>query len=824
MPLKPSNPPIKVTYADCRVPKVSRLLLTATMFALYPALNTAAFASTTKNSDVSKSAPTEKVVKLREIKKKYEKILVGERNIASAMSVIGPDQIKHSSSAESIYSLLKQTPSVNEYQQNIGPGTPVLTVRGVRMSQLAQTLDGIPMTDLLSGGQGAYLSNNIGTVISNGQISGIHVYPGVAPPDRGGFATVGGTVSYTTKTPPKKRYADIFTKVGSFSTDTYGFDASSGTIPGTDGLRVYTRLSQTQTNGYIQNTPARYTDFLFTAIKPYDYGLSKVTGTVIYNTAHGYLISAPNAVAQLDRYGLFYNYPLSEASTFQKNQYLTAILGDSTYINSHLVIGAKAFYIHKHSYLAGYLDPNLISESYPYQVNFNNPYSGYGALPPTAASPGVIPHTYDPVAMFGSYPAGEAAQINISGNTTIGIAPKVNIFIPHNDITIGGLVAQETAGPGGGNYFYGTLDMPEIYGYNSYGNPSSPTNNKQQRTIYSGYLSDKINLLNNKLHIEPGVTITGVSTSNYVPVNQYGTPPQAYTLSNYDKEVLPYLGLSYDVTNEVIAYASYGKGARFAPVADYVLGPSGSTTLAPGPETVNAYETGLRYVGKHLYLNFDGFLQNMHGMFSFYTNYLTGYSQYANIGEEQMKGLEFSGKYEINPEWTISGHVSYTNAQYMNSFSANVTPFEGQYGYVFAGDPLASVPNWLAGLRLGYHNHNFHAALMESYTGPQVTTYDLPPTESNPLLQDATTPNPGVKLAPYFLTNLQASYKVPIHQDHLSSITVSLNIDNLLDNHYYLHYYQAYKEYAFAGVGNPYAEAYPGMPRFIEVGLSGRFS
>ncbi|EGQ64259.1 TonB-dependent receptor, partial [Acidithiobacillus sp. GGI-221] len=231
--------------------------------------------------------------------------------------------------------------------------------------------DGIPMTDLLSGGQGAYLSNNIGTVISNGQISGIHVYPGVAPPDRGGFATVGGTVSYTTKTPPKKRYADIFTKVGSFSTDTYGFDASSGKIPGTDGLRVYTRLSQTQTDGYIQNTPARYTDFLFTAIKPYDYGLSKVTGTVIYNTAHGYMISAPNAVAQLDKYGIFYNYPLSEASTLQRNQYLTAILGDSTYINSHLVIGAKAFYIHKHSYLAGYLAPNLISESYPYQVNFN---------------------------------------------------------------------------------------------------------------------------------------------------------------------------------------------------------------------------------------------------------------------------------------------------------------------------------------------------------------------------------------------------------------------------------------------------------------------
>ncbi|MDX5935019.1 TonB-dependent receptor [Acidithiobacillus thiooxidans] len=820
MPSKPNNPRGKGMRSSHRMPQVSKLLLAATLFAIYPALSSAAFASTANDTTVTKSDNTEKVVKLKEIKKKYERLLVGERNIASAMSVIGPTQIKHASSAESIYSLLKQTPSVNEYQQNVGPGTPVLTVRGVRMSQLAQTLDGIPMTSLLSGGQGAYLNNNVGTVISNGQISGIHVYPGVAPPDRGGFATVGGTVSYTTKTPPKKLYADIFTKVGSFSTDTYGFDASSGKIPGTDGLRVYTRLSQTQTDGYIQNTPARYTDFLFTAIKPYDYGLSKVTGTVIYNTAHGYLISAPNAVAQLDKYGIFYNYPLSEASTLQKNQYLTAILGDSTYINSHLVIGAKAFFIHKHSYLAGYLDPSLITQEYPYQVNFNNPYSGYGPLAPTSGGPGLIPHTYNPVAVFGSYHAGEAAQINISSSNTIGIAPKINIFLPHNDITVGGLIAQETSGPGGGDYFYGSLDMPEIYGYNSYGDPAG----KAQRTVYSGYVSDKINLINNRLHIEPGVTLTGVSTSNYVPANLHGTPPNAYTLSNYDKEILPYLGLSYDITHKVIAYASYGKGARFAPVADYVLGPSGSTTLAPGPETVNAYETGLRYVGKHLYVNFDGFLQNMHGMFSFYTNYLTGYSLYANIGEEQMKGLELSGKYEINPEWTVSGHVSYTDAQYMNSFSANVTPFEGQYGYVFAGDPLASVPNWLAGLRVGYHNHNFHAALIESYTGPQVTTYDLPPTESNPLLQDATTPNPGVKLAPYFLTNLQASYKVPIHEDHLSSVTVSLNIDNLLDNHYYLHYYQAYKEYAFEAVGDPYAEAYPGMPRFIELGLSGRFS
>ncbi|MDR7928834.1 TonB-dependent receptor [Acidithiobacillus thiooxidans] len=822
MPSSHKNFCIKGMRTSNRMPQASKLLLAATLFAIYPALSSAAFASTANDTTVTKSDNTKKVVKLKEIKKKYERLLVGERNIASAMSVIGPTQIKHASSAESIYSLLKQTPSVNEYQQNVGPGTPVLTVRGVRMSQLAQTLDGIPMTSLLYGGQGNKRTNNVGTLVSNGQISGIHVYPGVAPPDHGGFATVGGTVSYTTKTPPKKGYIDIFSKIGSFSTDNYGFGASSGEIPGTDGLRVYTRLSQTQTDGYIQNTPARYTDFLFTAIKPYDYDLSKVTGTVIYNTSHGYLLDMPNAVAQLDKYGIFYNYPVSESSTLEMDKYLTAILGDSTYINSHLVIGATAFFIHKDSVFSGYLDPNMTTPEYPYQGNLSDAIVRYGPLPYTPASPGVIPHTYDPVAVFGSYHAGEAALIDYSGSQTIGIAPKINIFLPHNDITIGGLIAQETSGPGNNNsYYYGSLNMPEIYGYNSLSDP----NDKSQRTVYSSYVSDKINIINNKLNIEPGITLTGVSTRNYVAANLYGSPPNAYILSNYDKEILPYLGLSYDVTHKFIAYASYGKGARFAPVVDYVLGPTGSTTLAPGAETVNAYEAGLRYVGKHLYLNFDGYWQNMHGLFSFYTNYTTGYSLYSNIGEEQMKGLEFSGKYELNPEWTVSGHVSYTDAQYMNSFAAADTPFDFQYGYVFAGDPLPDVPNWLAGLHIGYQKHNFHAALIESYTGPQVTTYDLPQSESNPVLQDATVPNPGVRMDPYFLTNFQASYKVPIHKDHLSSVTVSLNIDNLLDNHYYQHYYKAYKQYDDDGVDSDNElVALPGMPRFIELGLSGRFS
>lgn len=762
-----------------------------------------------------------KTVKLKKIEDKYHKLKIGEKNIASAMSVVGKKEIENSSSAASIYSLLKLTPSVNEYQQNIGPGTPVLVVRGVRMSQLAQSVDGIPITSLLYGGQGKINSYNTGSPISTGQISGINVYPGVAPPDRSGFATVGGTINYKTKQPTKNRYIDFFAKVGSFSTDQYGIQANSGNIPGTGGLRVLLRLSKTNTSGYIEHTPATYRDFLFSAIKPYDYGLSKLSATVIYNTGSGYVFTSAFPVALQETNGLYYNFPLSQTSAYENNNYLTVMLGDKNYINRHLVVGAKVFYLNKNNGLRVHTDPTYIGAGFPYQDQFFVPAVTDGDI----GGPGTPNNdfSYNPVSLFGSYAAGESAGVDLGSSQTFGIAPKINIFLPHNDVTIGGLIAQENGT--GSSYVYGSLDMPEINGYNAYS-----YGEKSKRTIYSGYLQDKVNIFSNRLHIEPGVTLTGVSSSNFVPQNIFASPPYPYTLSNYDKEIQPYLGISYDIKKNIIAYASYGKGARFAPVSDYVLGINGSTTTAPGPETVNAYEAGIRYIGKKLYLNFDGYLQNMHGMFSFYKHF-DGFSSYSNTGDEQMKGLEASAKYLIDKNWSIMGNVSYTKANYMNSYFAADTPSDIQFGYVLAGDPVPYVPNWLSNLSLDYHKHNFSGYLSTSYTGSEVTTYDtyLPQSYIQsgfyPDHPGFTFPDTSVRQKGYFLMNVGANYKISVNKFHLKWIKLSVNIDNLLNNHYYVHYSNVYKIIPkLTGITPPYYEGYPGMPRFIELGVSGRFT
>ncbi|MBU6419403.1 MAG: hypothetical protein KGQ79_06705 [Proteobacteria bacterium] len=99
---------------------------------------------------------------------------------------------------------------------------------------------------------------------------------------------------------------------------------------------------------------------------------------------------------------------------------------------------------------------------------------------------------------------------------------------PHNTIAIGGLIAKETTGPvGGDTYIYGGTgaQFNQDNGYNSliFGGG-------QQRTVYVGYISDKIDLFNDKLHIEPAFRVTSAYTSNIVQ-QEYSYNPGKYKTS-----------------------------------------------------------------------------------------------------------------------------------------------------------------------------------------------------------------------------------------------------------------------------------------------------
>lgn len=805
---------------------------------------------------------------IKKIRILYQKLLLKEKDIPNAISHVTPTQIATEGNLGSIQSVLRQTPSVNEYQSGPGQGVPVLTVRGVRLAELAETLDGTPMTDILQGGQGAFLTNNIGSPVTLGQLGGTTVYPGIAPPADQGFGTGGGTIAYQTKDPSATRSAELFGSYGSFNTSDAGFELNSGSINGQpDGTRVMLRYDQGYTDGYIDNTNERSSDLLFKAVKPYDNGLSNVSATVIYNRGFGYINTSPLPVPLIDANSPSFNFPKSLTFSSEDNDYLTAILHDETYINPHLILSGDLFELHTTGDDVNFQAANSVAfnPAFPFQITFQIPFLAFGPFGATAVANGLsglnVPPNFDPfnAAPAGSDPTnpnsfiqGESAERIITHENTVGFQPKANIFLPYNNITVGGLFSK--SGSGSTEFDGSGPVVPEDV------NNAIVLGGGDTRTVYQVYGQDKIDILNNKLHLQPGLTIASAQTS---VISQFTLTHPPFKLENFSAVAEPYAGVSYDLPGHVTAFASYGKGADFTPVADYAPAQDANGiitgTEAPKPEIIHLYEAGLRYDTNRLYINADFYYQKINDADSFFTNFQTGQTDFGNDGAEQFRGYELDTEYRATPELSFFANASFNQSNYLTSYFAEDTPFEDQFGYVFQGDPLASVPNWLSNFGFDYEKGNFGARLTEEYTGQQFITYDLPANINpnipnvtnnpgcsggtnvpNQCLALATTPGftnsiksllsngsiPFIKQPGFLISNLLLSYDMPIQHSPLHKLHFTLNLQNFLDIHYKSHLFNAPAEIPQNGgfaVTPSYFSAFEGAPRSITVSMSAKF-
>jgi len=766
----------------------------------------------------------------------YKKLLLKEKDIPNAVTHITEKQIKaEGTTMGSIQTLLKQTPSVNAYSQGPGQSAPTLSIRGVRNSELSETLDGIPITDLLNG-SGNYLTNNVGSPITLGELSGVTVYPGVAPPDKQGYGTVGGTIAYTAKQATDERYGELEGGYGSFSTSHEGFTLSTGKMwDSPDAPRALLQYDQSQTAGYVDNTPAKYHDMLFNINKPYDDGLSNIGLTVIYNQGRGNIQTQPTPTDLLNQNGYRYNFPYSDGYFNQAGQFLTTILHDETYINQHAIFDGSLFYLHSTMATESYANPQQLIDNYnnttPYLANIQNPWSFFGAMGPTAVgngtasgpfySPGYF--TYEPLifnpsgdpTQVQSYAYGESSENTYFHSNEVGITPKFTFFFPYNTITVGALVAKESSEQS--QYIYGSPNMPEINGYNS-----TQFGGGAQRSVYMGYVQDKIDLLHDKLHILGGLRATGAYSSNINQVN-YGIY-NPYKLQNYSRSGDPYIGVSYDLPEHLTAYGSFGKAEVFAPVSDYQEGSSG-TTVAPGAETVHLYEGGVRYDTPKLYLNVDYYYQKVNHAFGFFDDFATNEQIYGNPGTELFSGWEMAAQYQVTPELQIFGNGSYNRAQYLTSYSAFDTIAEDQFGYAYRGTPISNVPNWLANFGFEEDRGPFSARVTGQYTGREYTTYDIV-APGNPILNGATITNTNFLNPANVVFNVLLTYKMKVNYGALKQLDFSINAQNIFNEHYYNYYYSQLLPQGgqYGRPGEPaVASALVGPPASVMFDVSAKF-
>jgi iron complex outermembrane receptor protein len=840
---------------------------------------------------------------------KQQRRLLKEKNSPSAVTELGSKQIGIAGVAGSASTLLRQAPSIYVYSQGLGDNAPELTVRGLRGLEIATTYDGVPMQDLLA--PGGFLTNNIGSNFTLSQISDVSIYPGVAYPDKNTFGTIGGTIAYDSKRASKDAYFDVSGSVGSFGTYAEGFEANSGAFDsplgtGDNAARVLLNYKNFQTQGFIDGTPNRENEMEFAFDKPYNDGLSKFQATVLYNTGSGLIEIEPVPVPYLNKNGLFSNYPTAENFAKQNNDFLTVILKNDTYVNDYLQVGLSTFYLGNDQQLevyganglylpAGPQNPSTAGQSTAFINNeagfglggyFGPPVGGFSTTP--RYDVGGVPlgiygggyggyyygtgHHYDPfklypvgskgcpTAFFNAYaaidgdghfaPCGLQDQTSGSHSDTYGAQPRAQILLPDvygiaNTIKIGGLFAKETS-PAGYTY-YGALPQSPLDDAHAAGERTGGV----QRSIFQGYIQDKIDFLDNTLHITPGATVEGTFSSYkgsdvfrslaspyYLPggrgyfnpdgsrgtnIDRYGP----YKATKWDREYLPFFNISYDFDKILPAltglqvYASTGSSALFAPVGDF-----GPNTAGPPPfaSIVHLYEGGVKYSTGNLLLSTDYFYQKVDRDFGYYssqtgTNF--GKAVYSGSGQREFKGVEGSAIYQVTPSLQLFGNFSHLLAKYLTTGFALDTVAQEQYGVVIKGTPITGIPDWLSTFGVDYAGKNalldadaYNVRLTGVYTGHQNTTFDLQGTGSYgnvyipgvpgvdysgglhsdnvyDTLTGATTYDPRGGISPFAVFNLDASYTLPTPtMPILKKVTFDLNIQNLFDNHYFQYFFK----------------------------------
>ena len=816
--------------------------------------------------------PAAGTIAVERIRKVYQQLIQREKDIPTAVTELGAKQIEQNGVTGSIQSLLSQAPSVNSYQQGIGQNSPELTIRGVEDSELASSLDDIPIQSLINGGTTGSQAGQAGSFVTNDEIGSVNIYPGIAAPDNQGFNALGGTIAYETKKPTADRNFEIEGGVGSFNLWHGGFEANSGALGGVDGLRVLLHYDQSYNGGYQDYTPARYRDMLFSADKPYDGGLSHVTATVTYNTGFAYS-TARNPVPQdlLSENGSYWNFPKSEFYNRLQNDFLFADVGDETYVNPHLIVSAKLFYEREDDSDTEFVNADEISPTFPYPF-FGAPFSqaditSSGSLTPAAAA-GYL--SYNPARTFGvqARPGGydtlaiaqglvPAGPYAIAGQTTsaivdqiqtFGLRPKINIFLPHNTLTIGGLAAR--ADEDENEYIYGgqNSNIPEVFGFNDVGGLGGLQGTYPgglHRTILDAYAQDKIDILGNRLHLLPGATLqTAVSSFDAAYSSATGG---SYSDNIYSKAFLPYFGASYDITRRINIYGDYGRYDLFAPLSTYsplvnannqVIGSS-----APSPETLHDYEGGIRYDSPRLLVNLDYYYEKADQLIGFFENFSTGQSIHGNPGAEEFKGVELNGSWKISPDWSVFATGSYTLAKYLMTtqpyspgcecYLAYVTPQDGQFGFAYGDTPLSTVPEWLANFGFEYqhtgvflHNDHVDVRAYGHYVGEQYITEDIPgfPSNQNVVTAGNSYTDTNYRQPAYTIFNLLATYDLPVHSGGVKDLTFALNVQNLFNLKYDQYEYLQIGTFGY-GVygGNSFKTAVPGIPADITFDVAAKF-
>ncbi|MBI5940767.1 MAG: TonB-dependent receptor [Caulobacterales bacterium] len=270
---------------------------------------------------------------------------------------------------------------------------------------------------------------------------------------------------------------------------------------------------------------------------------------------------------------------------------------------------------------------------------------------------------------------------------------------------------------------------------------------------------------------DPGTA--GVQPSaNLVTLNAAGTGTKYIVPFEADVEyndVLPNVGLSYQVLPGHTVYVSYAEGLS-APRTDnlYTAGVATTSTSAPivlsdvDPETSQAWDLGYRFRSPTMIVSAAVWSNNFQNRIVSAFDPDLGFNVDRNVGDVKLWGIDAQAGWTPNAAFSLYSSVSYTNSELQDDLQLSATPTF----LPTKGKALVETPEWMFTARAQWHmTDNFTVGFQGKHVGNRFTTD----------VNDEETPA-------YNVFDLDMRYDLPFGGEGTS---IQLNVTNIFDEEYF---------------------------------------
>ena len=652
---------------------------------------------------------------------------------ASPVTNLNYQEIENQNMGQDIPYLLNQTPSVTvSSDAGAGVGYTGIRIRGSDPSRVNVTINGVPVNDAES--QGTYWVDMPDLISST---DNIQIQRGLGT-STNGAGTFGGSINLKTTGLNKNPYGEVSGSFGSFNTMKNTVKVGSGLI--NDRFAFDARLSQTSSDGYIDRASSRLKSYY---VSGGFFGKHDVLKAIIFSGAE-------------KTYQAWYGVPQDSLKTNRTFNPAGMYFPDTT--------GIPKYYDNEtDNYRQDYYQLHY-THSFSYRRNMNIAF-----------------HYTKGKGYYEEFRQSELLS-------DYGIQPPVVVFIP---VPNSDLVRQLWLD----NDFYGST-----FAYNF------TTNHKLSGTFggaWNKYLGAHYNEVvwaqfagNSSIRHRYYNENAGKSAFDWYEKLKYDFSSQLHVFMelnwryiNYDfvrdsagkaldeqsvhhRFSNPKIGMEYDFSAGKNVYVFFGIGNKEPNRDDYV---HASPANQPKPESMQNLEIGYKQKNKKYEFGLNAYWMN-------YKNQLILTGEINDVGAynrtnvnssfreglEAEAGIKFSTKFEwsFNATYSINKIKSFT--EYLDQYSNTFTNIDPQAKTDYSNTDIAFSPAMVGGSRFSFIPHkNFACSLLSKYVGEQF----LDNTSSS-----------HRKLEAFLVNDLLISWS--LHPTWMKEISLSMMINNLLDEHY----------------------------------------